>query len=58
MYTSVVNFYNQVETLGIFCECFVIFCLKSTVEREVTAAYDVLHRVLYDADSITQPELM
>jgi hypothetical protein len=58
MYTSVVNFYNQVETLGIFCECFVIFCLKSTVEKEVIAAYDVLHRVLYDADNITQPELM
>ena len=58
LYTSVVSFYKQVETLGIFCECIVIFCLKSTVEREVTAAFDELYRVLYDADNVTQPELM
>ena len=35
-----------------------VLAAASTVEKEVIAAYDVLYRVLYDADNITQPELM
>ena len=51
VYSSLVKFHKKVESLGIFCDCVMVFYSKATLRKEVLEAFSKLYRILYDIEN-------
>ena len=51
VYASLVKFHKKVESLGIFCDCVMVFYSKAALRHEVLEAFSKLYRILYGIEN-------